>query len=179
MPVKRKKQLRDFLWVVLPICILLIVCGLLWYVYIPLGSFAIAEGKHLGEQYRIKKEAVQFPVQLKKIIKEKALLDSILSEVEGKRDSTENRIPDQLYTWADSSGFTTETIEAGVPQRVANHIETAVSIAGNGSYRSIGKFIAQIENSIHSTRIRQLQIKKGKKKNLEVFIDLVVREEGS
>ena len=179
MSVNDKKQSKDLLWVALPLCFLLIVCGVVWYVHIPLGLYAITQGKHLGEQYRIKKEAAQFPVQLKKIIKEKTLLDSVLSVVEGKYDSTGSRLPDQLYTWADSTGFIAETIEAGTPQKVANHIETAISITGKGSYQTIGKFIANIENSIQSTRIRQLRIKRGKTKKLEVFIDLPVREEGS
>jgi Tfp pilus assembly protein PilO len=179
MSVNDKKHSKDFLWVALPLCFLLIMCGVVWFVHIPLGLYAITQGKYLGEQYRIKKEATQFPVQLKKIIKEKALLDSVLSEVEGKYNSNGNRLPDQLYIWADSTGFTAKTIEAGTPQKVANHIETAISITGNGSYQSIGQFIANIENSTQSTRIRQLRIKRGKTRNLEVFIDLAVREEGS
>ena len=165
------------LWITLPLLLLLLAGLLIWFVHIPIGSQAISQGKHITQNFRIKKDASHFPARLKKINKELAVLDSVLGEVEGKKDATDQRIPDQLYVWADSAGFTAETVEAGMPQLVADHKETAVSITGKGSYASIGKFIASIESCSQSTRIRQLQIKRGEERHLEVFIDFVVREE--
>jgi Tfp pilus assembly protein PilO len=173
---KNVSILQRWLWVVFPANLLLLAAIGIWKVNVPLASTGYAEGKRLFHHYTKKNDASTYSEALTNLNKEVALLDSLLKQIENRKLQSGGALVDDLYAYADSAGFLTEKIEAGVPQQVAGHTETAISIAGTGSYMAVGAFMEKIENCPQSTRIRQLTIKLNENAIPEVFIDVAVRE---
>ncbi|MBN1575034.1 MAG: hypothetical protein JW913_00675 [Chitinispirillaceae bacterium] len=165
------------LWMAFPCVLLLLFVAGIRYVHLPLGRRVVAEGTRLFRHYVKKQDASGFPRQEERLRTEIALLDSVLKRIEARSLRRKGALVEELYSYADSAGFKTGKVEVGMPQSVAGHREIAIGIEGSGPYRSTGAFIERIENSSHSTRIRQLIIKAQETGNPDVFIDLTVREE--
>jgi Tfp pilus assembly protein PilO len=156
---------------------LLAVVVAIGWIYVPLAQICVKEGKMLFHHYTRKNAASTYPEALKNGEKDILLLDSLLEQIDNRKLHSEGTLVDELYRYADSAGFRTEKVEAGIPQQVAGHSETAISIEGIGTYTATGLFVEKIENNPQSTRIRQLTIKAGETRDPEVFVDVVVREE--
>ena len=174
----KKKSITNstHLWIVFPVLFILLCVVVATYVYVPLGRQVFLDAKRLFGNYTKKNDASIYPQKKRLLEKEVAMLDSALQEIEA-RGRHRRTLVEQLYEFADSSGFTTGKVEIGVPQSVDGIYETAISIKGKGRFRATGAFAERIENCLQSTRIRLLCIKAHDSDEPEVFIDLAVREE--
>lgn len=147
-----------------------------FFIHIPFGKTVYEKAKDLHYQYRMKKDAVNFPIKMSRIKNEITVLDSLFQTRLNTQDSIKVNFAEMIYSIADSAGFKTSKVEIGEKLPVLNYQETSVCIRGNGSYTETGKLVELIENSNKSTRIREIVLREGEKKELETFVEFVIVE---
>ena len=175
---KKHLVVKDHLWPAFPLMLGLTVVILIKVIFVPLTAASIREGKTVYLHFMKKRDAVMFPQREAAIRAENRRIDSVFTSINERKKSRDRSFIDALYSYADTCGFTAGKIEAGLPQPVGSHNETAISISGSGTFRATGSFVEHIENSPHSTRVRQLVIKeRGGQQTPEVFIEVVLLEE--
>jgi hypothetical protein len=177
--MKQKRSVATaYTWIMFPLLLACIAAIVLRAVFIPIAGAAVNEGKNLYLNYVKKRDAAAFPIRLQQVKAGNARIDSVLQTLQQRHEYRDRSFIDALYSYADTCGFAAGKVEAGIPQPVGNHRETAISIEGTGSYRATGSFMEQIENSPHSTRVRQLIIREPDGRGEpEVFIEVVLFEE--
>ncbi len=177
MRVKEARpRLNGRVWCVLPCSLLLLYGVVVRRVHIPLGSAVVTESRELARHFEKKRDASSFPLLERRYREEIALLDSVIERIEQRDRTAGGMLVDELHGDADSAGFRVEKIEAGMPRQVGGFIETGHTIEGMGDYRAVGSFIERIENSDRSTRIRQVIVRSGERRDLSLFVDVVQRE---
>ena len=175
---KRRTTAVVYAWITLPVVLGAVTAILVRLLLLPLAEGAIREGKNVYLHAVKKRDATEFPRREAETAARNDQLDSIIHAIHERSKNRDRSFIDALYSYADTCGFSAGKVEAGIPQPVGNHTETAISIDGSGSYRATGTFVEKIENSPHSTRVRQLIIKEnGERHEPEVFIEVVLMEE--
>lgn len=171
------KQSKRYLWVLFPLMLITGSLLVIYTVHLPLVFACVNKGKTLYHHYARKNESGAYEKATQQAKKEIIMLDSLLLHIENKQALSGGKLVDELYSYADSSGFVPGKIESGTPHILGDHLETALSVTGTGTYRAIGMFTEKIENCAQSTRIRQLTVKKGEQGTLESFFDVVILEQ--
>lgn len=147
-----------------------------FFIHIPFGKTVYEKAKDLHYQFQMKKNAVNFPIKMSRIKNEISILDSLFQTRLNTQDSTKENFAEMIYSIADSAGFKTSKVEIGEKLPVLNYHETSVCIRGMGSYTETGKLVELIENSNKSTRIREIVLGEGEKKEMEAFVGFVIVE---
>lgn len=174
-----RSKLFENLWIVFPLAILLLCGIMILHVCVPLGAATYAEGKKLYRHYASRRDGGNFSTRKQRILQEAVLLDTLIQKLDQRRSATKDGLLDKLLDYADSSGFRAEKVEVSEQRSLDNRIETPLTVGGTGAYRSIGAFVAMIENNRQSTRITGIDINARERGEPEAFIDVTIREEAA
>jgi Tfp pilus assembly protein PilO len=150
-----------------------IIVTIIYLVHIPATVAIVKECVAVFNNQKALKHASEYSEQLVKIQNDIVILDSLLVSLKARKQSEQKNIVESLYAYADSAGLKTSKVEIGEPIQVEQHLEVAVTVKGNGSYESIGKFVETIENADQQVRIRDMVIKGAEERILAATIEFV------
>ncbi|MBD3422072.1 MAG: type 4a pilus biogenesis protein PilO [Chitinivibrionales bacterium] len=122
------------------------------------------------------KNAPTLPIRSRKIAQQSALIDSLIHTYKNRPRFNQAVMIGNLYKLADSSKCNAQKVEIDDPISVESMHEIPIFIKGTGNYRSIGTFVAHIENLPYATRIRQLTMSKNEGQGIDFALDFLVVE---
>lgn len=143
-------------------------------VHVPYADRLVRGGKELWEFCGFKQREASFVDQKKKVDRDIRLLDSLIEIQEHKTITDEKVIMGAFYQYADTAGLRTSKVEIGERMKINDHFETAVTVRGNGTYASIGRFCEAIENMPVPIRVRQISAGSPADGTIDAIIDFVV-----
>lgn len=174
--MKKNRNYSLSLWQIPLFLLFVFIASVIYFVHTSLTKAIINEVTLLYENHNLIKNSMIFPNEKKRIRNEIALLDSCMNKLKKRSKSDKENIVEALYLYTDSAGLRTSKVEIGNPVLVDKYKEIPITLKGNGTYESAGKFTERIENYSESVRIQKMVMRGIDDKFLEMTIDFSVIE---
>jgi len=143
-------------------------------VHIPYAQRLVREGKELRVFWGFKQRETSIVDQKKKVERDIRLLDSLIKKQEHKVLIDDKTVLGALYQCTDTAGLRTSKVEIGERMKITDHFETDITVRGNGTYASVGRFCQAIENMPAPIRIRQISAGSASGGKVDAIIDFFI-----
>ena len=176
-----KEKIIDFLstfrWIILLIAIIVLFISVYKNIIHPKINLYIIDSKEKKVTWEAVKHKEELPLRVKELDHKIVSLNETLKDSETKEDFTEAELLNNLYDFASRTGFTIVNIEIDDPTIKSNGSESSISLYGNGTYNSIGRFIASIEQMNRFVRISHATVQSTNSEKYSSALEFIVMEE--
>ncbi|MFW5775540.1 MAG: hypothetical protein ACOCW2_04545 [Chitinivibrionales bacterium] len=168
--------ISKYLWYIISACMVAVCIMVVAFVIFPAGAMQWREWNDIKKDLNLAGQAGSFPHRIGRMRSGMTILDSLMTAVERKEPFTPSKALNLVYALADTSGCKTAKVQIDDPIAVEAGKEIPVTYTGEGTYRSIGRFMQGIENMHYATRIRQAVLRKTADDRGEVILDFIIME---
>lgn len=172
--MKKADNPIKFRWEVFPVLFILILGILIYKLLVPMAYSVFQDALGVYNQAKMKEDSGTVEKRIVELQKKIIYIDSLVSHISDYDTLQSADVISDLYTLADSVGLSTSKIESGTVLKGSSFSETPVVVRGQGEYKSMGRFVAGIENLDIPTRIRQVTMKNKDDGEGELYLDFVI-----